>query len=101
MSNQKGITSYLKFGDWDQEGLLKGSRLNMFTTIEPTSWYLKSNSFFLGQESFMEDTNKLIDLNPHLPYLYIPDNDWRLFAYKLENKFLYVDCTFKNNYCKF
>jgi hypothetical protein len=34
----------------------------------------------IGAKSFLEGDVRVISVDPHVPYLYIPNNDWNLFS---------------------
>jgi len=50
-------------------------------------------------ESFQDETT--IAFSPHLPYLYLPGDDWGQLAYELDSQFPNIDCSWGENYCRF
>ena len=103
--NTRGNSSVIKFGGWDLEALTPGTSLTVLKTENEKSWTLKSSLFsYNGTNLFTSVVEKNIDLNPHLPYLYIPDADWTHFAYSMHNIYATtgydIDCDFGGNYCR-
>ena len=51
----------------------------------------------------MTGVGKYIELNPHLPFIYLPEADWSHFAYTMNDKLLNqaIDCSYPGNYCRF
>lgn len=50
----------------------------MFKTVDEKSWNVQATTFKLGYNNFRteKDTPRVVSLNPHLPYIYVPDDDW-------------------------
>jgi len=36
-----------------------------------------ANNFYIGRYHFIYGQDRNLEINPHLPYLYIPDDDFR------------------------
>lgn len=77
--NENGNSSNIKFGGWDRSALYPGQTLTTFRTYSTAHWDLKANSFMLGGKTFLGD-RRVISIDPHIPYLYIPNADWTDFA---------------------
>jgi hypothetical protein len=96
------IPSVVKFGDWDQEAIIPGHTLKMFKTNNNSKWSIPAKNVWLNDIVLLQGVGKYIELNPHLPFIYIPTPDWTHYAYEL-NKALgpsKVDCVYEGNYCK-
>jgi len=78
-----------------------------FTSIKTAdlrSWHLKSDTVRVGGKDIIMFTDgQYADLDPYLPYIYTPDNDWISIVehyadmYKSQN----LLCEYNDNYCKF
>jgi hypothetical protein len=83
VNNQNAESSSIKFGSWDQEACLDdgASDITMFQTIDEKAWMLNGTEFMIGDVPFIQDgkTRKL-DINTHLPFVFMPDDDWVHFA---------------------
>ena len=81
--------STIKFGGWDpinvQKDTSKYSKgMRMFKTIDLANWNLRATNFYLGYDEFEQaGSARVVNLNPHLPYIYIPDDDWRIISERL------------------
>jgi len=85
--NQRGNSSIIKFGGWDQSALKPGSSLTVLKTKDEKSWTLSASEFLYNGTNLITGIDKRIDLNPHLPYLYIPDADWTHFAFTINSQY--------------
>jgi hypothetical protein len=100
MTNLPGNSSNIKFGGWDQSAIAPGHYLKMFRTFSPQQWDLKADNFLLGGTSFLM-ASRVISIDPHIPYLYIPNNDWIDFANTMEKHYGKLYCQFSKNKCYF
>jgi len=103
--NTRGNSSVIKFGGWDSDSLNPGTSLTVLKTVDEKSWTLVASEFTYNNTSVFTNTAvKNIDLNPHLPYLYIPEGDWTHFAFTINEmytKTIYpIDCDYSGNYCR-
>ena len=102
--NQRGNSSVIKFGGWDQSALKPGTQLTVLKTKDEKSWTLSASEFLYNGTSLITGIDKRIDLNPHLPYLYIPDADWTHFAFTINSLYATaqypIDCNYGGNYCR-
>lgn len=75
----------------------------MFETNSFDNWKTRAWSFFYGETEFLagNDSVRLMDVNPHLPYIYIPDNDWSEWAYMVTQKIPDIKCDYTNKICRF
>ena len=68
--------------------MVDGQELKMFKTVNSSTWNLKTSTFKIGTQELQDKgaplLNREIDINPHFPYLYLPDADWNAFADALE-----------------
>lgn len=55
--------------------------------------------------NYLTGIKKNIHIDPHLPYLYLPEADWTHFAFFLNDKYktknTFEGCDYSNNYCRF
>lgn len=53
----------------------------MIQTIDETGWVLNGTEFMVGDIPFVPagETRK-VDVNTHLPFVYMPDKDWIFFS---------------------
>ena len=103
--NTRGNHSVIKFGGWDLNALEAGSQLTVLKTQDEKSWTLTASKFMYGDESLLKnEVEKNIDINPHLPYLYIPNADFTHFGLTLNNMYFGtnypIDCDYAGNYCR-
>ena len=49
-------SSFVKFGGWDQKAIADGHELQMFKTINKTTWNLQTNGFKIGNQT-INDVN--------------------------------------------
>lgn len=74
----------------------------MFKTNDLANWSLRATNFFLGYDEFEQAGNaRVVDLNPHLPYIYVPDQDWQIISERLQDIYHDIRCEFDENVCKF
>jgi hypothetical protein len=103
-SNELKIPSFIKFGDWDQNAITPGHTLKMFKTNSRSKWSIPAQDIWFNDEKILDGVEKLLELNPHLPFIYIPEADWTHFGYAI-NKLYYqtnrVDCNPRLTYCRF
>lgn len=89
-------TATIKFGSMDLDAIQDGNLKNMkvFRTQDLNSWKLSANKWLLGQDSWQ--SKRLIDIDPSLPYIYAPVDDWMLLKNTLASE-MTEGCT--NDYC--
>ena len=72
---------------------------------DDATWNLNAKNFYMFDENYLKDVPKTIKVDPHLPFLYIPDADFTHFAFtlnkKYENKTTFEGCDYTLNYCRF
>jgi hypothetical protein len=100
-----GNSSVVKFGGYDMNALVTNEKYTVLRSKDKTNFNVKSNTFNYGTENLLNGVYKDIHLNPHLPYLYIPEADWTHVAFQL-NKFYNtsswpIDCDYTGNFCRF
>lgn len=54
----------------------------------------------LGGKTFLGD-RRVISIDPHIPYLYIPNADWTDFAQAMTAHYSNLICEFSKNRCYF
>uniref|UniRef100_A0A7S3IVK7 Peptidase A1 domain-containing protein n=1 Tax=Strombidium inclinatum TaxID=197538 RepID=A0A7S3IVK7_9SPIT len=93
--------SLIKFGSWDKHGLKSGSELTVIRTTTQFSYDLRIESATLSGKSIFNDGKaRLLNIDPQLPYLYLPSGDFNTYASALKEKFPdQVVCD--DNSCKF
>lgn len=95
-----GNSSNIKFGGWDPSALQPGASLITFRTYSPQHWDLKADNFMIDGKAFLSDV-RIISIDPHIPYLYIPNNDWNDFAREMSLIYADIVCEFSANRCYF
>lgn len=70
-----GNSSSIKFGSADVSGQKQYSQMTNLKTNDIYSWHLKSNVVRIGGVE-VSRASQFIDLDPQLPYIYVPDNVW-------------------------
>ena len=104
--NVRGNSSVIKFGGYDENALADGNTLTVLRTKNEKSFTLLASDFYYGDTSLLTGVPKDIDLNPHLPYLYVPDADITHVMYKInelypESSAHPIDCDYSGNFCRF
>lgn len=94
-----GHNSVIKFGSWDETSVKDGN-LKQLKTIDSSEWTLWADQVSLNNEDFLDEKNK-IDLSPHLPYMYVPDDAWSQFAVGIDRIYDEIDCSWDKGYCRF
>lgn len=96
------IHSSLKFGSYDKGAILPGSSIQYLKTKSRESWELRGYAMVVYHSQVATGpTPKVALIEPQLPYLYIPDEDWMsfidavLFSYESDG----VRCS--SHYCYF
>jgi hypothetical protein len=74
----------------------------MIKTRDLNSFQLNANQFHLGDTLFL-NKNRAIDIDPQLPYIYMPDLDFIKIQEKLQELYYGQDiiCDYTTNFCKF
>ena len=101
MRPNNGNSSSIKFGSWDQAGMAPGSSLTMFRTSNLDQWALNADDYSIDGTKFLVGIDKKIVFSPHLPYLYMPSQDWVAFAAALAKAYPDVHCVYDENRCSF
>lgn len=74
----------------------------MFQTIGLNGWKVKANGFMINDVSFLPAGSlRTFDINSHLPFLYLPDDDWVLFAELMRKNYPDIKCSKALNVCYF
>lgn len=75
----------------------------MFKTNSINQWSIPAKKISVGKKLVTKGVGKFIELNPHLPFIYIPTPEWSHFGYALNQ--IYdtkgINCNPRDNYCKF
>jgi hypothetical protein len=71
-----GNSSILEFGSWDPKGMAPASEIRFFRCLNNLNFWIKANSFSFDYDTFIAASDRYLDINPHLPYIYIPNNDF-------------------------
>ena len=83
--NTHGNSSVVKWGSWDQNAIMPGEQLVLQQTLG-LNWTLMAKNFYMFDEVYLKDVPKKIHVDPHLPYMYLPEADYTHFAFTLNNK---------------
>lgn len=73
----------------------------MFKTDSVKAWSLPATNVYWNHKLFLTDIAKNIELNPHLPYMYIPQGAWTHLAYTMGQALPEVDCSYSTGACIF
>ena len=76
----EGNSSIIKLGSWDEHGVEDGKELSIIRTPTKYSWLFKiKSSTYSGKDIIPEGQSRLVNFDPQLPYIYIPQPDFRNF----------------------
>jgi len=75
-----GNSSILEFGSWDVKGMAPSSEIRFFRCVDNKNLWIKANSFMFDYDTFISAEDRYLDINPHLPYIYLPNNDFSTFV---------------------
>lgn len=98
-STQFANSSNVKFGSWDAEAIVGGNELQLFKCQDLTAWRVKAKNFDIGSDAFIAGTTRYLEINPHLPYLYLPDEDWTKFEEIITKTYEDILCSYRLNVC--
>lgn len=93
-----GMKSHLKLGNTDTEAYL--GELNLLKTQNLGSWKIKGTYFMYDNVDLSRSDTRSVLIEPSLPYIYIPDNDFKIFAEHLSKKYKHIICRVNKGYCK-
>ena len=98
----KNIHSSIKFGSYDKSAIKPGSEITYLKTKSRSTWELRGDVMVVYHSQVATGpTPKVALIEPQLPYLYIPSEDWLgfidavLFSYDSDG----VKCS--SHYCYF
>lgn len=102
---EEGNTSQIKFGSYDDVALT--SDLGLLKTYNEYTWSVRAKNFKIGDKDITTTTDRFVSLEPQLPYLYIPSDDFDTFTsqvHKIYDKWYNIrkkkqKCG--DTYCKF
>lgn len=67
----------------------------MFRTVGLDGWHVNCNGFMMNDVSFLDaGTVRKFDINSHLPFVYLPDDDWTRYAELMQKNYVDVKCNF-------
>ena len=99
------LVSSIKFGGWDQHATLDNgasSEITMFKTIDMKSWSLKGTQMLINNTPFVtKGETRVFDFNTHLPFLYLPDDDWLKYSELIKKQYPDLLCSQLQNVCYF
>jgi hypothetical protein len=59
-----------------------------------SGWKLKANSFMINDVNFLPaGTERKFDINSHLPFIYMPDDDWVKFSELMKKNYPNIKCS--------
>lgn len=97
-----GVASMIKFGSYDQSAHLPGAEVVYVKTRSPETWELRGYALVMHYDRVRTGpTPKMVLIEPQLPYIYLPDEDWGGFLDAVARTFEAdgVRCT--GEYCFF
>jgi hypothetical protein len=75
-----GNSSLIKFGSWDTHGVAKDSDLTVIRSTTQYSWNFKiKTATFSGESLIPQGESRVVNFDPQLPYIYIPEKDFEIF----------------------
>ena len=77
-NDQYGNNSYVKFGGWDQEAIETNQTLTMMRSESSTDLKIKVIRVELTGAKIFSGFGIPFNINPYLPYTYLPDSDYQL-----------------------
>jgi hypothetical protein len=92
-------SSNIKFGSWDQQAMVSYGELRMFRCQDLNAWRVAGRNFYIGVNHFIRGQVRYLEINPNLPYLYIPDEDFISFQSLMVKMYPDIICSFKLNVC--
>lgn len=92
-------SSNVKFGSWDAEAIVGGHELQVFKCQDLTAWRVGAKNFAIGSDAFIPGATRYLEMNPHLPYLYLPDEDWTKFEEIMTKTYKDILCSYRLNVC--
>ena len=78
--------------------------LTTIRTKATNSWEMKANRFSFGNDSLIfSNPERFMEVDPQLPYFYVPNDDWTSISEKMSEIYLNegLNCDFENNLCLF
>ena len=91
--------SIIKFGSYDLTGIMNGQTLQVYETVDRTRWAINGNNI-LANDHVVTLNEREFSFNMHLPYIYIPSDDFKNFAVAMAQFQLDIKCSDTLNYCK-
>lgn len=74
----------------------------MFQTIGLDGWIISANKFMIDDVSFLpEGVTRKMDINAHLPFLYMGYDDWLKYTEVLKKNYQDIVCNQGQNVCYF
>lgn len=72
-----GKQSSIKFGSYDESAIAPGSQIEYVKTKASNSWELPGYALAIHEDMVQTGpTPKVILIEPQLPYMYVPAEDW-------------------------
>lgn len=91
--------SMIKFGSFDRSGIMDGQNIEVYKTIDKTRWSINGNNIYANNH-VVTTSQREFSFNMHLPYIYIPDDDFKNFASAMAQFHLNIKCSDTLNGCK-
>lgn len=102
-TDMKTQDSSIKFGSWDEEGLLKDASLSLVKTFGPDSWSVSLGGVtVVSQVMELSDPQTMALLEPAVPYIYVPESDFMKIQTLLQEAYPFqLTCSFERRVCFF
>ena len=66
----------------------------MFRTVDLKAWHLKATEFKVNGVPFVpKGETRVFDINSHLPFLYLPDDDWLRYSELVKKNYPDIVCS--------
>ena len=96
----KGNTSHITLGGYDDQGLVSGDKFTYIQTKDNTTWGLRFESVTITEMDIdtIDFTDKIVELNPAYQYIFLPKMDFVELGLKLNKRLNTLK--FPGNACK-
>ena len=72
MQPYSGNTTHIKFGGWDQDGILVGQTLKMIKTTSNQDWLLKFDTMKVDEYDVDLEKGSIAKIDLDTPFIFVP-----------------------------
>lgn len=100
---QNGNSSILHFGSWDQKGMAPNAEIRFYQCFDDKNFWIQANHFEFDYDVFLTGETRYLDINPHLPYIYMPNQDFSNFVNHANKRLVSMNilCDYNAGTCYF